>query len=115
MSGPYYEGKTVWAVCRHDVGPQPVVYVAGPGWLCAEERSEEAARDMVNHINTVCDERGWSVRAELLRARIVWEVVPDDGETNRRRLRELTASLDAADSAETRRNQDQGSFGGPSG
>ena len=68
------QGRVIWAVRRHDVGDDPVIYtmddLGGGG--------EEAARSMVAYINRVCDAKGWPERkAELLRCQLQWEVVPD--------------------------------------
>lgn len=61
----------MWGVRRHDVGDEPVVYVIEGN----EKTAEKTARSMVSQMTEVSDRNGWDNAPELLRCRVVWEVV----------------------------------------
>lgn len=67
-----YPGRPIWAVRRHDVGDEPVVYVMEGRHL---GEAEEQARSMVAYMTEVSDRNGWDNAPELLRCNVVWEVV----------------------------------------
>lgn len=68
-----YQGRTKWAVRRHDVpeGREPEVVVM-EGY---DDEAEKNARSMVRNMTEVCERNGWDNVPELLRAQIQWEVV----------------------------------------
>lgn len=67
-----YPGRPIWAVRRHDVGDEPVVYIMEsrhPG------EAEEHARSMVRSMTEVAERNGWDNAPELLHCDVVWTVV----------------------------------------
>lgn len=66
-----YEGRMMWGVRRHDVGDEPAIWVMEGN----EQVAENHAREMVKYMTEVSERNGWDNAPELLRCRVLWEVV----------------------------------------
>lgn len=66
-----HDGRVLWGVRRYDVGEEPVNYVMEGN----EKTAEQHARSMVADMTATAEQNGWDNAPELLRCRVVWEVV----------------------------------------